>query len=106
MRRRASFALLAVSCFGLACTWVPMTKEGRTVEVVANSEVTGCERVGATRARVLSRVWFIPRPRAAVNRELDTLAHNEGAKLGGNTVTPLPSRIEGEREYAVYRCDD
>lgn len=95
---------MAVS--SLACSWVPLSEGGEQVRLVANNEVADCDRMGTTRASVLQKVWFVPRRRSVVRRELETLARNEGGKIGGNTVTPLPSRREGQREFAVYRCDD
>jgi hypothetical protein len=90
----------------LGCSWVPLSEDGERVQVVANNEVTDCERVGNTKAKVLRKVWFIPRRESVVEGELRTLARNEGSKLGGNVVTPLPSKRQGEREFAVYVCGD
>ncbi len=91
---------------GLGCAWVSLDDRGAEVSVVSNAEVADCERVGNTRASVLHEVWFVPRRQAAVDRELAILARNAGAELEGNTVTPLPARSPGERDFAVYRCDD
>lgn len=106
MRRVAYTLLLAWAAGACGCTWVPLTEAGSEVHAVANPEVLGCERVGTTKARVLPKLWFIPRQHAVVEAELETLARNEAAKLEGNTVTGLPSRTPGEREFAVYRCYD
>ena len=77
---------------------MPLSDDGAEVYVVANNEVTDCERVGNTKTRVLRKLWFVPRRQAIVDQELRTLARNEGAKLGGNAVTPLRrrSRRSGE----------
>lgn len=88
------------------CTWVGLSDEGEAVRIVANSEVNDCQRVGNTKARVPRKVWFVSRPESAVSQELETLARNEGAKLGGNTVTPMSRQKNGERRYAVYVCGD
>lgn len=88
------------------CAWVPLTDAGAEIQAVANAEVLGCERLGTTKARVLRKVWFVPRQESVVETELETLARNEAVKLEGNTVTALPSRSPGEREFAVYRCHD
>ncbi len=99
-------AIAFLAMVSLGCAWVPLSDQGETVQVVANNEVTGCERVGNTKTRVLRKLWFVPRRQAVVEHELQTLARNEGGKLGGNVVTPLPSRQPGEREFAVYVCSD
>ena len=90
----------------MGCSWVPLSEEGKGVEVLSNNEVTDCERVGNTKATVLRKLWFVPRRDAVVEGELETLARNEGGKLGGNTVTPMGSERNGKREFAVYVCGD
>lgn len=106
MNCRYLIALAFASALASGCAWVSLTPEGASVQLVANSEVMDCERLGTTKARVLRELGFIPRRMSVVRRELEILARNESAKLGGNTVTPLPSQLEGERPFAVYRCDD
>lgn len=106
-RSKLSLSLSMIVCWlAPGCAWVSLSEPGQSVDVVANTEVLGCERLGNTKARVLPELWVIPRRDAVVERELAALARNEGAKLGGNTITPMPSRAKGEREFAVYRCDD
>ena len=89
-----------------ACTWVPLSGDGQDVQILPNNEVIDCDRVGNTKATVLRKLWIVPRRDAAVEHELETLARNEGAKLGGNTVTPMGSEKDGKRAYAVYVCED
>ena len=97
---------VAVLSGSLGCSWVPLTDEGRGVDVIANNEVIDCERVGNTKGMVLRKLWFVPRRQAVVEEELETLARNESAKLGGNTVTPMGFERDGKREFAVYVCGD
>ena len=106
MFRARVLTTVAASLFGLSCTWVQLSGEGEDVYLVANAEVTDCERLGNTKGRVPHELLFVPRRQASVDRELETLARNEGAKLGGNTITPTRDLAPGEREFAVYRCDD
>lgn len=98
--------LLLLVSLGMGCAWVPLSEEGEDVQILANNEVSDCERLGNTKARVLRRVWIVPRREAVVQEELETLARNEGAKLGGNTVTPMGKEKDGKRAYAVYTCED
>jgi hypothetical protein len=102
--RKSLLPLIAALAVG--CAWVPLTEDGAKVTMISSNEVITCERVGNTKAAVLRKVWFVPRPKASVARELETLARNEGAKLGGNTVTPLGQEKDGHRSYAVYVCED
>lgn len=100
--------LLTVAFFfgPLGCAWVPLSEEGESVQLLSSNEVGDCERVGNTKATVLRKLWFVPRPEFAVEEELETLARNEGGKIGGNTVTPMGPRHGGKAEFAVYVCGD
>jgi hypothetical protein len=108
MMRNAGLLLLLLLAVALCggCTWVALSEEGKNVRLISNNEVSTCERVGNTKARVPRKVWIVPRPNGAVQAELETLARNEGGKIGGNTVTPMGAEKDGERKYAVYVCDD
>ncbi len=106
MRRMLLGCLLIGWLLLPGCAWVSVTDAGDDVRVFSSYEVSDCERLGNTKASVLPKVWFVPRPKGAVEKELTTLARNEGAGMGGNVVTPLPSPAPGEREFAVYVCGD
>jgi hypothetical protein len=108
-RRIASVLVLvavAVGGFGVGCTWVGISDEGRDVVVLPNAELIDCERIADTRSRVPRKVWFVPRRGVDVEKELETLARNEAALLGGNVVSPMGQERAGQREFAVYRCGD
>lgn len=106
MRKIVLFLAAALLGSSLGCAWVPLTEEGQDVQLLGNNEVVDCERVGNTKARVLRKLWFVPRREAIVQKELATLARNEGGKLGGNTITPMGDERDGKREFAVYVCED
>ena len=99
-------SLLGALAWSTACTWVAVTPGGDRVALRSEADVTGCEKVGSTSAKVLEKVWFVERSKGKVDRELDTLARNEAATLGGDTVVPTSKEIGGKREYAVYDCTD
>ena len=106
-RALSGLVLAAVACASsLSCTWVRVSDAGQAVKVVPNEEVLGCERVGSTKARVVRKLWLVPRRQVDVERELDALARNEGAGLGGNVVTPMGGEQAGQREFAVYTCGE
>lgn len=98
--------LLLIVSLSAACSWVPLSGDGQGVQILANNEVLDCDRVGNTKATVLRKLWIVPRRSTVVERELETLARNEAAKLGGNTVTPLGQEKDGKQAYAVYVCGD
>ena len=87
-----------------ACTWVKTTPEGQGVRVASAAEVIACERKGKVTVSVKSRVSSVERKPTKVATELATLARNEGALLGGDTVVAESPVAEGRQVFGVYRC--
>lgn len=87
-----------------ACTWVKTTPEGQSVRVASAAEVNACERKGKVTVSVKSRVSGVERKPTKVASELATLARNEGALLGGDTVVAEGDVSEGRQVFGVYRC--
>lgn len=87
-----------------ACTWVKTTPEGQGVRVASPAEVASCERKGKVTVSVKSRVSSVERKPTKVATELATLARNEGALLGGDTVVAEGDVSEGRQVFGVYRC--
>jgi hypothetical protein len=94
----ALFAVLA------GCTWVKLTPEGEQVRVLALTEASQCERIGRIRSHTKESVARVNRSDEKVNEELEGLARNEAARMGGNAIAPLGPEAEGEQEFAIYRC--
>lgn len=100
----AAAALLAVAALA-GCTWVDLTNEGRGVRVASAAEVEGCERLGATHSKTSDTVWIFARSDAKVKSELESLARNEAAAMGGDAIVPTgPVSEGGRRSFDVYRC--
>ena len=99
-------ALIAsLSLLGSACTWVKLTPPGESVRVGTMAQVTGCERLGATHAKTSTRVGIFSRGPKKIDEELETLARNEAAEMGGSTIVPQgPTSSEGRRSFDVFRC--
>ena len=97
--------LLTLTFVGLSgCTWVKLSEEGERV-VVANSVDAACEKVGSTRSIGRSEVARIDRNEEKVALELETLARNHAADMGGNTIVATEAVTDdGKRSYDVYRC--
>jgi len=96
-------AILTVACS--SCSWVKLTDAGKTVHVANIGEVTSCEQLGEATAHVLDKVGFVRRSRAKQARELATLARNEAAGMGGNTIVAVSDIEDGGRKFRVYRCN-
>jgi hypothetical protein len=93
----------AVALLG-ACTWVKTTPEGESVRVASAAEVTDCDRKGKVTVSLRSRVAGVERKPTKVAQELATLARNEGAGLGGDTVVAETHVSEGSQVFGVYDC--
>jgi len=98
-------ALLAVSAAVHACTWVPESPEGAKVSVAQASDVTNCERKGEVASILKSRVGGYERKPGKVAEELQTLARNEAALMGGDTVVAESTVWDGRQDFGVYRCN-
>jgi hypothetical protein len=95
--------LLAV-LLGTGCAWVSLTPEGETVRVLAPAQAAGCQGLGHTTSQTTGRVLMFARVERTVNEELDSLARNEAARMGGDAVVPRGAVEDGRRSFDVYRC--
>ena len=87
------------------CTWVEITPSGRNVRSALAGEVQDCVKVGQTRTSVMSRLVFIDRSHTKVAEELTTLARNEAAGIGANTVVASSPIERGSQSFDIYRCE-
>jgi hypothetical protein len=95
--------VIALATAASSCTFVKYTEAGANVRVASADEVAGCERLGSASATTKDRL-LVPRVEDKVKRELDTLACNEAAAIGGDTVVADGPREGGTQRYIVYRC--
>lgn len=103
MHRLPVFASL-VLCTLSACTWVKPDPEGARVRVAYDGRVGGCTKVGEVTVAVRDRVLGIQRNELKVRDELESLARNEAATLGADTITAMREPEEGEQRFAAWRC--
>jgi hypothetical protein len=104
MLQRTAITVFLLS-FGLAaCTWVKLTSEGEAVTVMSSAG-PACKKLGSTKSIGRSEVASVDRNEEKVATELETLARNQAAGMGGNTIVPAgPVSADGQRTYAVYKC--
>ena len=88
----------------LACNWVPLTDGGQAVRVVPPTDVRSCESVGRTHAQTTDRVLLFARSDQKVQEELQSLARNEAAQMGGDAITAAGPIERGRQTFDVYRC--
>ena len=88
----------------LGCAWVPLEPQAEAILVRAAGDVSGCERIGKTGTRTTDRIGPFARRESKVRQELEALARNEAAEMGGNAVAPLGEMAGGEQDFGIYRC--
>ncbi len=98
--------LAICACLSLlsACTWVKLTEEGETVTVVT-AVPSSCKRLGSTTSSTKADIASFDRKSKKVATELQTLARNSAAKMGGDTISAEGEVSEnGEQTFGIYRC--
>ena len=95
--------LLAVALLG-GCTWVTLNPAGEQVLVASMEEVGGCKRLGKTTVSTLSKLAGFNRYEKSMEDELNKLARNSAADMGGDTVVPISPIEDGTQVFGVYRC--
>lgn len=104
---RKNWVIAGISCLALsACqSWVQLTPEGAAVTLVGDAaKVSPCTRVGRANVQTLGKIAGVERGGQRLQDELLTLARNEAADLGGDTVVPESLITDGRQVFGVYRC--
>jgi hypothetical protein len=98
--------LSLVLCLSLAaCSWgIKLDSGGDKVRTAWNGDVAGCRDVGKVTVSVLDHVGPMDRNGIKVRDELEVMARNEAASLGGDTVKPLGEPRDGEQSWTAYHC--
>ncbi|PNS08664.1 DUF4156 domain-containing protein [Solilutibacter silvestris] len=101
---RFALTSIAAALVLAGCSLAPMTPEAERVQVVAAAP-TGCAPAGRVEVSVTSGFAMVKRNQLRVKDELETLARQEAAKIGANTVSPreAPS-ADGSQSFEVWRC--
>lgn len=101
---KKSIPLIIASSFLLsACATVSLTEAGEKIRVLDPSEVASCKNLGRTTTSVTAKV-IIERPEDSVAEELQTIARNGAARMGGDTIVPLTVIENGTQTFVVYKC--
>jgi hypothetical protein len=103
--RAMKFAVAGlVAGYLTGCTWIDVTARGDKVRLLSAAEVSGCKRVGKTTVSTAAKLAGLERYEDKIQNELNTLARNSAAELGGDTVVPVGTPVEGRQVFEVYRC--
>lgn len=87
-----------------SCSWVEPTTQGKTVLLVAPIHVQNCQYLGQSQSITKANLGPIQRNADTIELELITLARNQAAKMGGDSMVMTVPPKEGQATFAVYRC--
>lgn len=104
MKQLIKMSLLSASLILCSCTWVKLTSEGEKVRVLSKAEVTSCKKLGKTTTSLKDKVIGIRRNAEKVQKEMQALARNSAADMGGDTVVPVTDVKDGKQTFEVYKC--
>jgi hypothetical protein len=104
MNKGTGFALALLLSALPACTWIPLTDEGARVQLRTLEQARACERKSRVTVSVKDRIGGIARNEDKVRGELETLARNEAARVGGNAVAAESEPTDGSQVFLIYRC--
>lgn len=97
--------LLSVIVVSLvSCTWVKVTPEGEKVRVLSIDEVNSCKKLGKTTTSLKDKIAGMKRNEEKVQKEMQTLARNSAADMGGDTVVHVTEIKDAKQTFEVYKC--
>ena len=104
MNRLFSLCALAGALLANGCAWVKPTPEGAQVQVSDAQKVKHCRELGNTTVSLLDKIAGVERNRQTVEEELQILARNSAASIGGDTVVPISDSNDGKQQFTIYQC--
>ncbi|HYE37466.1 DUF4156 domain-containing protein [Methylocaldum sp.] len=86
------------------CTWVELKPQGEKIRMLTPPEVGRCKYLGRITSNTAATIGIFARSKNTVQEEVDRLARNNAADMGGDTIVPTGPLIDGEQSFNVYRC--
>jgi len=86
-----------------SCTWVKLTPAGAAVKEASPDQVTACEHIGGVGATTKDRIG-LQRNAEVIRKEQVTLAQNQAATIGGDTIVAKGPAQGPTLQFDVYRC--
>ncbi len=103
MKKQLSL-LIASALLTTGCSLVKLSPQADHVRLMTAKSASHCKVIGTTTVSVLDKILFFKRDKKAILEELEILARNSAAKLGGDTASPDSDPVAGEQNYTVYQC--
>jgi len=104
MKNSWKLMILLIAGLLVSCTWVKLTPEGEKVRVLSIDEVASCKKLGKTTTSLKDKIVGMARNEAKVQKEMQALARNSAADMGGDTVVPASEVQDGRQTFEVYKC--
>ena len=101
----SSIVAMCIAGSVLGCTWVPLTDAGGSVRIVEAGAAADCRKISTVNSKTTERVVFARSDRK-IREELESLARNEAAVMGGNAVVPVGVVEAGRQSFEIYRCQE
>ena len=86
------------------CTWVEPDAGGKQIQVAYGKNLSACTSKGDITVSVKHRVGIYRRNDLKVRDELESLARNEAATLGADTIQSQDEPLNGEQRFGAYVC--
>ena len=110
MTKYKIFASIMILFGIVSCAFVDLDPDGQNVSVMPNSNsayFSMCKFLGNTTVSLWDKADTFQNDKL-LTRQLNTLARNEAAKMGGDTVTQIATspddHISNQATYKVYKC--
>ncbi len=104
MKKVVMLILVSGVLFLAGCTWVKLEKTARQVDVVKPRYVKSCEYLGMVSGKVFTGAIGINRSARKITEEIQTIARNNAADMGGDSIVPASRIVNGRQKFKVYRC--
>lgn len=102
-KRNAMLAVAITAVVG-GCSFVTVDPGAKDVLVLEAARTKDCERLGQTRVSVATKIGFIKRGKPAIADNLEVLARNSAAEMGGDTITPETEVSDGKQTFGIFDC--
>ncbi len=100
MRSLLAASLLLV----LTACWVAPTPVSKNVIVANGVDVANCRLTGKADLSVPEKLGNLQRVSDDMENDLQTLAKNQAANTGADTVAPLTVQMGGKQSWGYYAC--
>ncbi len=103
MKPKWAVLLFSIVILG-GCTSISLNPQGKDVRIEGSYGVAGCKSIGKTTVTVTDKVIGLKRKEHIIKGDLETLARNAAADMGGDTIVPKGKIEDGKQAFKVYKC--